>query len=145
MIKKQFTTTINATREKVWDALWQDANYREWTSAFAEGSKAETDWQTGSKVYFLDGKGAGMVSRIEDNRPNEFMSVQHLGMVKDGKEDVDSEEVKAWAGAMENYTLTNEGGKTKLVVDMDVSEDWLNYMEDAWPKALEKLRGIAEE
>ena len=144
MIKKQFSTILNAPKEKVWEALWQDANYREWTSAFAEGSSAETDWQKGSKVYFSDGKGSGMVSRIEDTRPNEFMSFQHLGMIKDGKEDIDSDEVKAWAGAMENYTLTDEDGNTKLVIDIDVSEDWLKYMEDAWPKALEKLRGIAE-
>lgn len=144
MIKKQFTTVINAPKEKVWESLWQDANYREWTSPFAEGSRAETDWQQGSKVYFTDGKGSGMVSRIEDNQPNEFMSIQHLGMVKDGKEDVESDEVKAWAGAMENYTLTDEDGKTKLVIDIDLAEEWVENMEEVWPKALEKLRGIAE-
>lgn len=144
MIKKQFTTVINAPKEKVWESLWQDANYREWTSPFAEGSRAETDWQQGSKVYFTDGKGSGMVSRIEDNQPNEFMSIQHLGMVKDGKEDVESDEVKAWAGAMENYTLTDEDGKTKLVIDIDLAEEWVENMEAVWPKALEKLRGIAE-
>ena len=72
------------------------------------------------------------------------LCLQHLGMIKDGKEDIDSDEVKAWAGAMENYTLTDEDGNTKLVIDIDVSEDWLKYMEDAWPKALEKLKGIAE-
>lgn len=144
MIKKQFTTVINAPKEKVWESLWQDANYREWTSPFAEGSRAETDWQQGSKVYFTDGKGSGMVSRIEDNQPNEFMSIQHLGMVKDGKEDVESDEVKAWAGAMENYTLTDEAGKTKLVIDIDLAEEWVENMEEVWPKALEKLRGIAE-
>lgn len=144
MIKKQFTTVIDAPKEKVWEALWQDANYREWTSVFAEGSRAETDWQKGSKVYFLDGKGSGMFSRIEDNRPNEFMSIQHLGIVKEGSEDIDSEKVKVWAGAMENYTLTDEGGKTKLVIDIDLAEEWVENMEEVWPKALEKLKAVAE-
>ena len=94
MDKMKFSTTINAPKEKVWKILWDDETYRKWTSVFSEGSYAQTDWKEGSKVLFLDGKGSGMVSKIETSRPNEFMSFLHLGVVKDGVEDTESEEVK---------------------------------------------------
>ena len=58
MKKLNFTTKIDAPKEKVWNTLWNDATYRAWTSAFAEGSFAETDnWKEGSKVLFLDPNG----------------------------------------------------------------------------------------
>ena len=144
MEKQTFSITIDAPREKVWDTLWKDESYRAWTSAFSENSYAETDWQTGSKVRFLDGKGSGMVSTIAENRPTEYMSIRHLGMVKDGVEDTSSEEVKQWAGALENYTLTGIDGKTELVVDLEVNADWKEYMQSTWPKALQRLKELAE-
>lgn len=145
MEKIQFSTSINAPREKVWNVLWDDDSYRNWTSAFAEGSHVQTDnWKEGSKVLFLDPNGSGMVSKVASNKPNEFMSFKHLGVVKDGIEDTGSEAVKGWAGAMENYTLTNENGKTKLVVDMDVTDDFKDYFLKTWPAALEKVKELAE-
>ena len=144
MEKQTFSITIDAPREKVWDTLWKDESYRAWTSAFSENSYAETDWQTGSKVRFLDGKGSGMVSTIAENRPNEYMALRHLGMVKDGVGDTSSEEVKQWAGALENYTLKSDGGKTELVVDLDLNTDWVEYMQNTWPKALQRLKELAE-
>ena len=144
MEKQSFKISIDAPREKVWKTLWEDETYRAWTSAFAEGSCAETDWKKGSKVLFHDGKGSGMVSRIEDNKPNEFMSFEHLGMVKDGVEDTTSEKVKAWAGAHENYTLKSVGEKTELTVDMDINDEWKDYFMTTWPKALDKLKDLAE-
>ena len=137
-------TTINASPEKIWDVLWEDSNYRKWTAVFSEGSRAETDWKEGSKVLFLDGSGEGMVATIAENRPYEFMSIQHLGMLKDGVEDLSSEEVSKWAGAFENYTLSNKGDETELGVDIDVTEDFKKYFMDTWPKALSKVKELAE-
>ena len=72
------------------------------------------------------------------------MSFEHLGVVKKGVEDTESEEVKDWAGAKENYTLTEDNGKTKLVVDMDSSDDFKDYFLKTWPVALEKVKELAE-
>jgi hypothetical protein len=85
-----------------------------------------------------------MVSEIADTRPNEYMSFRHLGEVKDGVEDTQSERVKAWAGGTENYTLKNADGKTELLVDMDITEEMKGYFEKTWPKALDKLKELAE-
>ena len=144
MEKTSFTISIDAPKEKVWSILWDDATYREWTSVFAEGSKAETDWKKGSKVLFLDGKGEGMVSTIAENIPNEFMSIKHLGVVHNGIEDTKSDKIKEWAGAMENYTLKSIDGKTNLIVEMDINDEYKDYFMKTWPMALEKLKEIAE-
>ena len=144
MEKINFKTVINASPEKVWKVLWTDDTYRKWTSAFSEGSYAETDWKKGSKVLFLDGKGRGMVSRIADNKPNEYMSIEHLGEVTGGVEDTTSEKVKEWAGAHENYTLKKVNGKTELTIDMDITEDFKEMFSKMWPVALDNVKRLSE-
>jgi hypothetical protein len=145
MQKFNFSATLNASKEKVWNILWSDASYRAWTSVFTEGSYAETDnWKEGTKVLFLSQGGDGMVSMVAVNKPNEYMSFKHLGMVKNGVEDTSSDEVKAWAGAMENYTLKEENGKTTLTVEMDTTDDFKDYFMNTWPKAMEKIKELAE-
>lgn len=139
-----FSITINASKEKVWDVLFTDATYREWAAEFAPGSCFETDWKERSKALFHDGKGNGMVSRIAKNLPNEFLSIEHLGMVYEGKEDTASDEVKSWAGAKENYTLGENNGITTLTIDMDANSEWKDYFSKTWPKALDKVKEISE-
>ncbi|MDQ6986019.1 MAG: hypothetical protein Q9M91_03560 [Candidatus Dojkabacteria bacterium] len=76
---------------------------------------------------------------------SEFVDIEHYGMVMNGVEDTTSDMVKSYAGAHENYTFTNLGnGSTKLDINVDVAEDFKKDMEDSWPKALEKLKEIAE-
>lgn len=144
MEKQKFSISIQAPREKVWDVLWGADSYRSWTSVFSEGSRAETDWNKGSKVLFLDGNGQGMVSRIEEKIPNEYMSFEHLGMVKDGKEDTESPEVKKWSGSHENYSLKGANGATELTVDIDVVQEYADYFQQTFPKALNKVKELAE-
>jgi len=145
MQKIHFSISINAPKEKVWNALWEDSNYRNWTTAFYEGSYAQTDnWKVGTKVLFLGPGGSGMVSMVAANKLNEFMSFEHHGEVKEGVEDTTSDKVKAWAGAMENYTLSEAGGKTILQVAMDITEEYEDYFVKTWPLALDKIKSLAE-
>lgn len=144
MEKLKFKITIDASREKVWDVLWNDDTYSIWTEPFSPGSKAETDWQEGSKILFLDASDRGMVSRVKENRPNEYMGIEHLGYYNKGVEDFDSPEVKSWAGSTENYTLLTIDGKTELTVDSDISPDHKEMFEKIWPKALDKVKELAE-
>jgi hypothetical protein len=144
MHRLTFSTTINAPKEKVWRVMLEDPTYREWTRAFQEGSYAVTDWSVGSKALFLTPQGEGMVSRIVAHRPNEFLSIEHLGTVKNGVEDTTSEAAKDWAGALENYTLKEIKGASTLTVEMDVADDYRKYFEQTWPKALGKLKEVSE-
>jgi uncharacterized protein YndB with AHSA1/START domain len=150
MHQSHYEIVIHAPREKVWKTMLEDATYREWTAAFSEGSYFKGDWSEGSKMLFLGpdpehpDKEGGMVSMIEKNVPNEYISIKHLGVMKDGVEDTTSDEVKKWTPSHENYTFTDVDGGTKVSVDMDVYEDYKAMFDEMWPKALAKLKEIAE-
>lgn len=146
MNKKAFSVTINAPREKVWEQLWGKETYPVWTAPFSDGSSVETDnWKKGSKVRFLDAKNYGMVSYVAENIPNEHMSFQHVGYIKDGVEDLDSPEVKSWAGSKENYTLKPVGGKTELTVELDLPDEFMDTFNTSFPAALNELKKLSEE
>jgi hypothetical protein len=139
-----FSIDIAAPKEKVWEALWNDSNYRKWTSVFSEGSYAETDWKEGSKALFLTPKGDGMYSTIAKNTLYEAMHFKHLGVIKDGKEQPLDEDTKKWSGSMEKYTLKADGDKTKVIVDLDATGEFANYFNEVFPKALQKVKEISE-
>ena len=140
MTTLNFSVSINAPKEKVWDKLWSDASYRQWTSAFMEGSYAETDWQEGSKVLFLSPGGDGMFSIIEKKVPYQEMTFKHLGEVKKGVE-----EAKDWEGARESYQLSERDGTTQVNVKLDTVEDYKDYFDKTFPKALDLLKQISEQ
>ena len=144
MERNQFKIAIAANCECVWQVLWNDDTYTQWTGVFGEGSHARTDWKKGSKVLFLGSNSAGMVSRIEDLIPNEYMAFEHLGEVKDMVEDFTSDSAKQWAGARENYTLKNVNGNTELTVEIDLAPAYASYFKDTFPKGLAKVKELAE-
>ena len=129
--------------------MLDDEPFRQWTAAFNEGSYYKGDWEKGSKILFLGpnpetGEESGMVSRIADNIPYEFISIEHLGIVNNGVEDTTSEEARKWAPAFENYTLKEKDGATVVLVDMDSADEMAEEFGKQWPVALERLKVIAE-
>lgn len=149
MQKLHFSVVINAPREKVWHAMLDDKPYRQWTKAFGEGGYYKGSWEKGSKILFLGldpktGKEAGMVSRIAENKPYEFISIEHLGIVQNGVEDTTSAEAKKWVPAFENYTFKEKEGGTEVLVEMDSEESMAEEFSKMWPEALERLKTLAE-
>jgi uncharacterized protein YndB with AHSA1/START domain len=147
MQKLHFSILINAPKEKVWHSMLDDEPYRQWTEVFAAGSHYVGSWDKGSKIRFLapqDNGNAGMVSRIAENKPYEFISIEHVGEVRNDKEDTTSDAVKSWSGAQENYTFKEKGGATEVSVDMDIVDEYREMFEQKWPEALQRLKDIAE-
>lgn len=151
MKKLQFKISIQAPAHKVYDLMLGIKNrtsYEQWTSMFNPTSSYEGSWDKGSKILFVgvDEKGekGGMVSRIIENLPNQFVSIQHYGLVKAGKEVTEGPEVEKWANGLENYTYHESNGTTTVTVDLDTIEDFLEYMNETYPKALAKLKEICE-
>ncbi|MCU7549985.1 SRPBCC domain-containing protein [Chitinophagaceae bacterium LB-8] len=136
----KFSIQINAPKEKVWQTLWSDDTYRQWTVVFHEGSYAKTDWKEGSSVQFLTPEGDGMYSRISKLIPNTQMTFEHQGEVKGGVEQPQS----SWAGAKESYYLSENNGVTELTVEMDTVEEFIQYFKDIFPKALQLIKSLSE-
>jgi hypothetical protein len=128
--------------------LKSKSTYEQWTSVFNPTSTFEGSWEKGNKMLFVgvDEKGekGGMVSRIVENIPNRFVSVQHYGLVKGEKEITAGPEVQKWANGFENYTFEENQGTTTVTVDLDATEDFLDYMNQTYPKALDKLKELCE-
>jgi uncharacterized protein YndB with AHSA1/START domain len=139
-----FSEMIDATPEEVWHAMLDPEPYRQWTAAFAEGSRYEGGWNAGDSIRFVDPSGDGMLSEIAESRRNEFVSIRHLGVIKDGVEDTESEEARKWAPAYENYTFTPNGDGTRLDISVETTEEYEDWMNEAWPRALAKLKQVAE-
>ena len=156
MKKLQFKVNINAHVTKVYDFMLgfsSKSTYEQWTALFNPTSTYEGSWDKGSKILFVgvDEKGekGGMISRIVENIPNRFVSIQHYGLFQSGKEITEGPEVEKWANGFENYTFEENNGSdsyrgTTVTVDLDTTEDFLDYMNQTYPKALDKLKELCE-
>lgn len=141
----RITTQISAPVAKVWQTMIDPESYRKWTSVFAEGSYYEGTWEEGARIRFLSPSGDGMVATIEEYRLHEHISIRHEGVVHDGVEDCESEQVRSWAPAYEKYSFEPVDGGTQVTVEQDVTADSEKSMLEIWPKAFEALGALCEE
>lgn len=143
-----FAIEINANVEKVFKLMLDNKTYSEWTSVFNPSSHFTGSWEKGSNILFLgtdhDGTSGGMTSRIKENIPNRFLSIEHLGIIQNGKEIFSGPKVEEWAGALENYTFIDNNGSTLLEIDQDIAPGYQAYFAEMWPKALLMLKSICE-
>lgn len=151
MEKLQFKIEINAPISKVFDIMLGITNkstYEQWTAIFNPTSTYDGNWEKGSKILFIGsdefGEKGGMVSEIAENIKNQFVSIRHFGLVKNGVEITEGPDVEKWANGFENYTFINHNGVTWLTVDLDTVHDFLEYMNQTYPKALSKLKEVCE-
>lgn len=151
MQKLQFKTSINVPAAKVYDimlGITSKSTYEQWTALFNPTSSYEGNWDKASKMLFVgvDEKGekGGMVSRIVENMPNQFVSIQHYGLVNAGQEITEGPDVEKWANGFENYTFEENNGSTTVTVDLDTTAEFVEYMNESYPNALSKLKAICE-
>lgn len=136
---------IKAPKEKVWNAMLQQETYRIWTAEFMEGCYYEGSWEQGQKIRFLGPGGSGITSVIAENQPYRFLSIKHLGIIKNGIDDTENPEAKVWSSAYENYTFAERDGSTELKVEMTgIPAEDEQIMADLWPKALARLKSLCE-
>ncbi|MCE3074719.1 SRPBCC family protein [Chryseobacterium gwangjuense] len=140
---------IDAPKQKVWDVLWNEKTYGEWTRFFSPDPDSVTvmksNWKVGGKTYFLNSEGEGMVSTIDSIEEPDQIIFKHLGMVdKEGNEDTQSKEVMEWNGCFEKYILIDFDGKTKLHAEVQVEKEWRDHMNTGFIKGLEVVKNLAE-
>lgn len=151
MKKITFKTQIKAPAKRVYETMLglnDIATYEQWTAEFNPTSTYEGNWNKGEKMYFVgtdeNGKRGGMISEIAENIPAEFVSIKHIGMLDGETEITSGEQVDPWAGSLENYAFQESNGITTVTVEMDTAEDYMDYFNGTWPKALKTLKKIAE-
>jgi hypothetical protein len=154
MEKIHASIIINAPKEVVWNTMLTADTYSQWTQAFSPApnvvSKFIGDWTQGSKILFVatgenNTEEMGMVSRIAENREYEFISIEHLGILKNGIEDTTSDEAKKWVPAYENYTfIEREVGTTELCIDQDIESQYKEEFQNMWNTALLRLKELSE-
>jgi len=102
-------------------------------------------WEVGGKVHFLSPDQSGIYSIIELHIPNEIIRCKHIGKVIQGKEQPIDDDTQSWTGAKESYILSKNDNDITLTIDIDVQDEHLDYMSKTLPKALEKIKGVAED
>ena len=108
----------------------------------------KVNWNKGSKILYLRsdefGEKGGMVSEIAERILNKFISIRHYGLIKNGVKTTEAPEVEKWANGLENYTFEENNGVTLVIVNLDTTPDFIGYMSQTYPKALEKLKENCE-
>jgi hypothetical protein len=152
MQKLQFKKEINASAQKVYETmlgLKDISTYQYWTAAFNPTSTYEGSWEKGNKIHFVgvdeNGKKGGMASEILEHQPAQSVTIRHYGFVDGDNEVTTGELVEKWAGGQETYTYREHNGTTTVTVDIDVLEEYLDYFNSTYPKAMDKLKEIAEQ
>jgi len=151
MKKLQFDISIHAPVSAVYNVMLgisSKSTYEQWTAMFNPTSTYEGNWEKGSKMLFIgvDEKGekGGIVSKIAENIPHQFVSIQHYGLVNAGKEITEGAEVEKWANGFENYSFEENNEVTTVKVEIDATEEFIDFMNETYPKALKKLKELCE-
>jgi uncharacterized protein YndB with AHSA1/START domain len=142
--KRTFSIEIDAPIKKVWDNLLNDQTYRLWTTPFCEGSYYTGELKQGGKIHFLSPDGGGMYSTVIFYNPPKNVLFQHIGELKNFEEQPLDEKTEKWTGAFENYKMKEDAGKTIVEAEVDLAPEYLDYFEEAFPKALGILKKISE-
>ncbi len=142
MKEMQFSLEIHASKVRVWDTLWQDETFRDWAGIIDPGTYMKGVLKEGSEVEYISAEnGYGVTSLVEKLIPNEFLLLRHSA---DTQESGAREREKEWTGGAESYSLKEEDGITTLTVAFDVPPELEEYFKVHYPKALERVKVLAE-
>lgn len=142
MKELQFSTEIRASKEKVWDTLWQDETLRQWTGIIDPGTYMIGELKEGGELQFISSEnGYGVTSLVEKLTPGEFLLLRHSA---DTQESGESAREKQWTGGMERYSIVEEAGVTTLTVAFDVPSELEEEFMGSYPRALEQVKLLAE-
>lgn len=142
--KKTYNIAINAIAEKVWNALFEPENFKNWTSVFAEGSYYSGEMKQGGRIHFLMPNGSGMYADVPFFQPHSVAIFKHIGEVKNFEEQPLEGRMAQLTGAFEQYHLSEENGVTTLKAEVDTAPEYAAHFDEAFLKGLEKVKKIAE-
>lgn len=142
MNELEFTVEINASKEKVWNTLWQDETFRQWSGLIDPGTYMKGELQLGNEVEFISAEnGYGVTSLVAEVVPTEYLLLKHQADTQDSGE---QEREKEWTGGEESYHLKEVSGVTSLTVTFSVPATQEEYFKENYPRALDCVKELAE-
>ncbi|MBI1833492.1 MAG: hypothetical protein HYR90_01575 [Candidatus Andersenbacteria bacterium] len=138
----KFSIEIQASKEMVWNTLWEDKTFRDWANIIDEGTYMVGSMKEGAEVQFISSvNGYGVTSFVEKCIPYEFALLKHKA---DTQESGQQERANEWTGGQERYSLTEGDGTTTLTVELDTPPEQVETFEERLPKALRRIKELAE-
>lgn len=138
----QFSIEINSPKDKVWNTLWQDETFRQWAHLIDPETYLVGELQEGNEIQFISAaNGYGVTSLVEKLVENELLQLRHSA---DTQETGQRERDNQWTGSTETYTLTEKDGITTLTITFGVPIELEEYFRENYPKAMEKIKELAE-
>lgn len=134
-----FTTDIQANPETVWDAMFDEENYKIWSAAFHPGSYYKGTLEQNAEIQLLTPEGHGMFTLVAVYEPFKELTFHHQGEIEDGKKG----EI-IYENAFESYLLEDFGNSTALTIRMNCEESYVDKMNRMVPDALARVKDIAE-
>ena len=144
MITLKYDILIQASAQKVWNILWDTHTYSQWTQAFSPTSRMQSDWKVGGETLFQDASGNGMVATIVELEQFKHVVFKHLGELKHGVPEKQIDNVQAWNGTLEKYILTEQNGQTLLTAEIEMDEQYQEFMDRAFQQGFAVVKALAE-
>ncbi|HEY0908509.1 MAG TPA: SRPBCC domain-containing protein [Candidatus Paceibacterota bacterium] len=142
MQKLQFSTQINAPKEKIWNILWDDKTFRDWANNIDPGMSLSGKLEKGAKVRFVGGDPKyGVTSLVENLVPNELVTFRHLADAAEGDK---PEREHEWTGGQETYSLSEQNGITTLTIVLDTPPEQVENFKERLPKVLARIKELSE-
>jgi uncharacterized protein YndB with AHSA1/START domain len=142
--KLVFEVKINASSETVWEKMWDKKSYTAWTTPFCEGTYFTGELAVGNRIHFIAPSFDGMYSDVFYMVPNKIIIFKHIGNLKDLKELPIDAETEKWTGSFEMYKFNEVDGITTVTAEIDCVPEYINYMNEKFPLALQELKKISE-
>lgn len=139
-----FEQEIKASAETVWNKMWDKKTYSEWTTPFCAGTYFTGEIELGSRIHFIAPSFDGMYSDVFYLIPNKLIIFKHIGNLKDLKELPLDAEAERWTGSFETYKLNEVDGITTVTAEIDCVPEYIDYMNEKFPLALQELKKISE-
>lgn len=102
-----FEIIIEAPLTHVWDKMLSKQGYEKWAGVAWPGSSFKGEWEEGTEMKFVSPSGEGTLAKIEKLVPYDSIEATHIAvLLKDGKEDRESDMARNWIGATECIIFT---------------------------------------
>lgn len=141
MKEMQVAIQIKATKQRVWEVLWQDASFRMWAGVIDPGTYMVGVLKEGATVQFISAEGYGVTSLVAELELYECVLLQHRVDTQDYGTSVRDNQ---WSGGRERYTLTCKDGITTLKITVDIPKELEQVMISSYREALSYIKAMSE-